>query len=254
MTRAVLYDSTRCIGCKACEEGCSKRWGLPYNDAIAKEEQLSEHKLTAVRTIGDRYARKLCMHCNDPACASVCPVAALQKTAAGPVVYHEERCMGCRYCMTACPHQVPVYTWNARFPVVRKCDLCSDRAATNGPTRCTEACPVEATVTGDRDALLAEAQKRIKEKPGDYYPKVYGVQEGGGTSVLILAGVPFGDLGYRADLPNGPLPGLTWEVLQHIPDIAMSGGILLGGIYWLTSRREAVAAAEGGPSRGKKVR
>jgi formate dehydrogenase iron-sulfur subunit len=246
MSRAVLYDSTRCIGCKACEQTCSERWKLPYNDTIAEEDQLSEHKLTAVRVIGDRYARKLCMHCNEPACASACPVAALYKTEPGPVVYREERCMGCRYCMTACPHQVPTYTWNSRLPVVRKCDMCSDRAAAGIQTRCSEICPAEATITGDRDAMIAEARKRIKEAPQSYFPQIYGIEEGGGTSVLVIGGISAEQLGYRANLPHSSLPGLTWAVLQHIPDIVIAGGALLSGVYWLTSRREDVAAAEGG--------
>ena len=103
MAKAVLYDSTQCIGCRQCEEACSKRWKLPYNDQIAAEEKISSHKLTTIRTHGDKFSRKLCMHCVDPACASVCPVAALHKTAAGPVVYDEDRCMGCRYCMVGLP-------------------------------------------------------------------------------------------------------------------------------------------------------
>ena len=102
MARAILYDSTLCVGCRECEKACSEGKKLPYNDKVAAEETVSAHKLTAVRTHGERFSRKLCMHCIDPACASVCPVAALQKTASGPVVYHEDRCMGCRYCMVAC--------------------------------------------------------------------------------------------------------------------------------------------------------
>lgn len=247
MSRAVLYDSTRCIGCKACEQACSERWKLPYTDAIAEQDFLSENKLTAVRVIGDKYARKLCMHCNEPACASACPVAALYKSDLGPVVYREERCMGCRYCMTACPHQVPAFTWNSRLPVIRKCDMCSDLAAAGKPTRCTEICPAEATLTGDRAAMIAEAQKRIKEAPDTYHPHIYGIEEAGGASVLVIGGVAAEKLGYPSNLPRSSLPALTWNVLQHIPDIVVSGAVLLSGVYWLTSRRERVAAAEGEP-------
>jgi formate dehydrogenase iron-sulfur subunit len=246
MARAVLYDSTRCIGCRECEKQCSARWGLPYNDTIAAEETLSAHKLTAVRTFGDRFSRKLCMHCSDPACASVCPVAALKKTAAGPVVYDESRCMGCRYCMVACPHQVPTYEWNSRLPRVRKCDMCQDRTALGQTTRCTEACPVEATMSGDRDELLAMARKRIADKPSDYLNKVYGIEEAGGTSVLVLSAVPFDQIGYRTDLPSGALPALTWAALSHVPDVVLFGSVLLGGIYWITARRDNVAREEQG--------
>src|ERR1035438_4787143 len=117
MSKAILYDSTLCIGCKSCESGCAERWGLPYNDKIAAEETISAHKLTAVETHGEHFSRRLCMNCQQPACASVCPVGALQKTALGPVVYDADKCMGCRYCMQACPSQVPAWGWVRGAPI-----------------------------------------------------------------------------------------------------------------------------------------
>src|ERR1041385_9228698 len=161
MTKAVLYDSTLCVGCKACEGACAERWGLPYDEKIAAEEKLSAHKLTAIETHGERYTRRLCMHCEQPTCVSVCPVGALQKTALGPVTYDASKCMGCRYCMTACPFQVPSYEWSSRLPKVRKCDQCYERQSKGEPTACSAACPTGATTSGDREALVAEAQKRI---------------------------------------------------------------------------------------------
>lgn len=245
MARAILYDSTACVGCRECESACSERWKLPYNDKIAAEEQISAHKLTAIQTHGEKFSRKLCMHCIDPACASVCPVGALQKTSAGPVVYDAAKCMGCRYCMVACPFEVPTYEWDAVMPKVRKCDMCSDRTSKGGITRCSEACPAEATITGERDALIAEAKKRIAENPGKYQPRIYGLEEAGGTSVLILSDVPFDQMGYKTNIPLQRMPEYTWAVLQFIPDITMVGSVLLGGVYWITHRREEVAQAEG---------
>ena len=245
MAKAVLYDSTLCVGCRQCEEACSTRWKLPYDEKIAAEEKLSSHKLTAVRTYGERFSRKLCMNCLDPACASVCPVAALRKTAAGPVIYEEDRCMGCRYCMAACPFQVPTYEWEARLPKVRKCDMCSDRVPGGGVTRCSEACAYEATITGERDDLIALARKRIQEKPAEYYPKIYGVQEVGGTSVLILSAVPFEQIGYNTKLSKTALPQYTWNALQHVPDVVVMGSVLMGGIHWISHRKEEVARKEG---------
>jgi len=245
MAKAVLYDSTLCVGCRQCEEACSTRWKLPYDEKIAAEEKLSSHKLTAVRTYGERFSRKLCMNCLDPACASVCPVAALRKTAAGPVIYEEDRCMGCRYCMAACPFQVPAYEWEARLPKVRKCDMCSDRVPGGGVTRCSEACAYEATITGERDDLIALARKRIQEKPAEYYPKIYGVQEVGGTSVLILSAVPFEQIGYNTKLSKTALPQYTWNALQHVPDVVVMGSVLMGGIHWISHRKEEVARKEG---------
>ena len=104
MVKAVLYDSTQCVGCRLCESACSERWRLPYDDTIAAEEKLSAHKLTTIKTHadGERFSRRLCMHCNEPACASVCPVGAFVKTKEGPVTYDAKRCIGCRFCMVAC--------------------------------------------------------------------------------------------------------------------------------------------------------
>ncbi len=245
MSKAVLYDSTLCVGCRACESACSERWGLPYDDTVAAEERLSSRKLTTITTHGERYNRRLCMHCAEPTCVSVCPVGALQKTALGPVIYDADKCMGCRYCMTACPFGVPSYEWDKRLPKVRKCDMCYDRQLEAAPTRCSESCPTEATVTGDREAIVELARKRMADSPGQYYPRIYGLKEAGGTSVFFLSAVPFEQLGMKTGLPGEPLPALTWRVLSTVPDVVTVGSVLLGGIYWITNRREEVARKEG---------
>ena len=244
MSKSILYDATLCINCKQCEVACAERNKLPYNEAIGAEQKQSAHKYTVVLERGDKFMRRLCMNCSDPACASVCPVGAFTKTAAGPVVYDESKCMGCRYCMLACPFGVPKYEWEKALPLVRKCDMCADRVLAGGTTACTEACPTGATKFGERDELLAEAKQRIKEKPDQYVPHVYGESEVGGTSVLLLSSVPFEQFGYRGDLLHEPLPMLTYRVLSRIPDFVGLGGVLLGGIWWITNRRADVAAAE----------
>jgi formate dehydrogenase iron-sulfur subunit len=245
MSKALLYDATLCIGCKQCEGACATENKLPYNDAIAAEEVQSEHKFTVVLTQGDKFMRRLCMNCADPACASVCPVGALRKTAAGPVTYDEGRCMGCRYCMVACPFGVPKYEWNKLLPRVEKCTLCPDRVQNSQSTACAEICPTGATKFGERDELIAEAQQRIREHPDQYVNHIYGVDEVGGTSVLLLSSVPFERFGYRADLSHDPLPLNTYRVLSRIPDFVPLGGVVLGGIWWITHRRQEVATAEG---------
>ncbi len=244
MSKAILYDTTLCIGCRQCEVACAERWGLPYNDTIAAEERLSEHKLTTIVTRGERFTRRLCMHCQEPTCVSVCPVAALQKTALGPVVYDETRCIGCRYCMLACPFQVPAYEWSQRLPRVKKCDMCIERQKAGLQTACAEICPTQATISGDRDELIAEAKRRLAESPDRYYQRIYGLEEVGGTSVLILTAVAFEELGLRTNLPNQPLPVLTWRALSLVPDIVTVGTVLLGGVWWITHRRDEVAAVE----------
>ena len=76
--------------------------------------------------------------------------------ALGPVVYDADKCMGCRYCMQACPFQVPSYEWNSRLPKMRKCDMCYERQLHGKPTACTEACPVGATIDGSHIAYSAD--------------------------------------------------------------------------------------------------
>jgi formate dehydrogenase iron-sulfur subunit len=240
--KALLIDTTRCIGCKACVGACMEEHGLQGDPD--KVTGLSAHALTAVVTRGELNVRELCRSCLTPSCVSVCPVKAFQKTAAGPVVYEASRCMGCRYCMQACPFNVPKYEWNNPVPSVKKCDFCAARQAKGLPTACAEACPAEATVFGTREELLAEAHRRIAENPGTYFDHVYGETEAGGTSVLFLSPVPFEELGFRTDLRQSPLPELTQAALGKVPGIASVGGSLLFGIWWITHRREEVARAE----------
>ncbi len=252
MPKAVLFDSVECVGCRMCEEACAKRWNLPYDDTIAQQEKLSRQKLTTIQTVGDRYSRVMCMHCADPTCDSVCPVGALKKTELGPVVYEERRCIGCRYCMLACPFNVPVYEWDKRLPRVSKCDMCHDRLKAGKPTTCSEACPTGASLSGERDELLAEAQRRIREKPEAYHASIYGLSEVGGTNVLMIGAVPMEQLGMPAGLGPDSLPVLTWRVLEHVPNVVTLGSVLLGGVWWITQRREQVARAEGRGGNGRK--
>ncbi len=244
MSKGLLYDATLCINCKQCEQACAEKNKLPYDPTTAAENQQSDRKFTVVLAKGEKYMRRLCMNCQTPACASVCPVGALRKTAAGPVIYEEGRCMGCRYCMVACPFGVPKYEWGKLLPRIQKCNMCADRVSAGKPTACAEACPTGATKFGEREELIAEAQRRLRENPGKYVNHVYGMTEVGGTSVLMLSSIPFEEFGFRTDLTQDPLPLYTYRVLSRIPDFVPLGGLFLGGVYWITHRREEVAAAE----------
>ena len=178
------------------------------------------------------------MHCLEPACVSVCPVTALQKTELGPVIYDESRCIGCRYCMLACPFGIPKYEWDSPLPKVQKCIMCYEKRVAGGEQpACTQVCPTGATKFGDRDALIAEARARIAAEPDRYVNHIYGVTEAGGTSVLFLSPIPFADLGFKTDVRDEPYPKLTWDILSKIPSIVSVGGVLLFGIYWVIHRR-----------------
>jgi formate dehydrogenase iron-sulfur subunit len=249
MPKAMLIDTTWCVGCQACEEACKEKNALPDCD----ETDLSACKFTKVFERGDYYVRKMCMHCIDPACASVCPVGALEKLSEGPVIYHEDRCIGCRYCMQACPFQIPTYEWAKALPRVRKCWFCYDRVLTGEMPACAEACPTEATTFGDRDELLAMARRRIAENPGAYQEHIFGEHEVGGTSMLYLAAVPFEQIGFKSDLIEKPLPLLTWAVLSKIPDFVLVGGTMLGGVAWIINRRMTLEAERIEEARRKRL-
>ena len=240
MSKAILVDTTLCIGCGACVGACKEANGLPQNE----DKELTADTLNVVETYGGVFVRKFCMHCQDPTCASVCPVGALRKTAAGPVIYEADRCMGCRYCMMACPFSIPRYEWKLALPKVKKCTMCAARQAQGQQPACTEICPVQAGIFGERAELLAEAEKRLRENPSGYVQHIYGKEEAGGTSVLYLSAVPFESLGFPANVPHDPLPMYTYRALSKIPSVVTAGSLLLGGIWWITNRREEVAKAE----------
>lgn len=242
---AILVDITECIGCRGCVEGCMLRRGIEEDPF--EVEQLSAKAYTIVEEYGDAdyFARRMCMHCQDPTCASACPVEAIRKTEMGPVIYEARRCLGCRYCMMACPFDVPRFEWNASVPSIAKCDMCVDRQLRGEVPACVEACPVEATISGTRGELLAEAHRRIAADPDKYYDHVYGEHEVGGTSVLFLSPLPFEQLGFRTDVGNDPLPNRTAKVIERIPDIIGIGGAFLASVWWITNRRDEVARVEG---------
>ena len=242
--RALLIDVTRCVGCRACAKACKETHGFP---GTGEEAELDATTYTVLLDKGDeRYVRRLCMHCEDPSCASACPVGAFEKTKLGPVTYDARRCLGCRYCMVACPFSVPRYEWSSAVPAVRKCDMCRDRLERGELPACVEACPAEATVAGTREELLAEAHRRIRENPESYHPHVYGETDVGGTSVLFLSPVPFETLGFAAVGTEAP-PNLTWAALSNVPAVVSAGGAALFAVWWITHRREQVAIAEASP-------
>ncbi len=240
MRYGILIDTTLCIGCYACEAACGERWGFPESDV----HELSSLKNTTVKTMNDINVPRMCMHCQDPTCVSVCLVGAFTKTMEGPVVYDADKCIGCRYCMQACPFDVPRYQWNSLNPKVTKCDMCHDRILRGEKPACVQACPVEARIFGPLEDIIQGAKKRVADNPDKYYSKIYGISEAGGTSVIYLAAKPFDQLGLRTRVPEHSLPDLTWAVMQKIPDYVFWGSTLLGGIWWITNRRKEVQAFE----------
>jgi formate dehydrogenase iron-sulfur subunit len=242
MTVGLLFDSTRCVACGECSSACKAQNKLPG----PVEDHTTAYTWTTVETIEDHNVRRLCMHCLVPTCVSVCPIGALTKSPEGPVVYDGDKCMGCRYCMMACPFDVPKYEWNKPMPVVGKCIMCTTLVKKGEKTACATACQYEATVFGERKDLIMEAQQRMRANPTGYNDYIYGVKEAGGTGVLMLASVPYGKLGLKTNLGEEPPPMRTWQVLSKIPDFVGVWGASLYAVHWITSRRDDVSKSEGG--------
>ena len=242
---AMLYDATICVGCNACTNAC-RQWNNTTPEPDQRQiydapRELSADTWTMIQLYqGENeysFVKRQCMHCVDPACVSGCPVHALQKTAEGPVTYDQDRCIGCRYCMYACPFHIPRFAWEtAQLPVIAKCTLCADRIKDGLPTACAERCPTSALIFGKRGDLIAQAEKRIREDPARYVNHVYGKDDAGGTSVLYLSAVPFENLGLE-DLGTRPIPEISEGTANLVlPGILVGAPILLGMIR-MTAKR-----------------
>lgn len=234
---AMLYDLTKCVGCHFCEIACQMNKELPADTTLQTFHVVEQGSGASFKRAVRRHQ---CMHCLDPACASACPVGALHKTPEGPVVYDVERCIGCRYCMNACPFGVPKFDWDhglAEGAAVHKCTMCADRQAEGLPPACVEACPTGAVTFGTRDEMLAEARARIAKFPDRYIDHIYGETEAGGTSVLILSHVDFEAVG----LPRlGPdrIPTMTETVMRGTIPFAIGWAAVLTGVTAAVRWRE----------------
>jgi len=203
----LLYDATMCIGCKACVVACKDANGMPADvDGYGKglydaPNSLNQYTKNVIQLYKDgdetSFAKKQCMHCIDPACVGACMLGALQKGKFGVVSYDVSKCVGCRYCETVCPFNVPKFEWAKKAPKIVKCELCKDRLAEGKEPACTEVCPRKAVIFGRYTDLLDEAHRRLKASPNKYVQKVYGEHELGGTQVLYLSHVDFEKIGFR---------------------------------------------------------
>jgi len=283
--KATLIDITKCIGCRACQVAC-KQW----NDRDGEDTELQElfgfqnpaslsadtytlisfHELvdeTAPGGLRSAYAMRRCLHCLEPACVSACPTTALTRQIDGPVTYDADPCIGCRYCMLACPWGVPTAEWDSPAPKIEKCTHCADRADQPIPlTRngvaltdveqatwkknvvvpaCVKACPADCLVYREREDLLGKARDRIAKHPDKYVNHIYGEKEAGGTSVLYLSAVPFEKIGFPK-LSEKPYTSISKIALKVVPFAVMAMGGLLAAAYARFRKRAAeVAGARG---------
>jgi len=234
---ALLYDSTKCIGCRGCETACAEAHGLPEPQdemvaGVVRKTSETQRCVINAHTSGDMeiYSRHQCMHCNEPACVAACLTQAMYKTKEGPVIWRGDKCMGCRYCMVSCPFDVPKFEYHSPNPIIQKCDMCYDRLKEGKIPACAEICP-EALIFGTRRELLAEARKRIAENPDQYENTIYGEDIAGGTGSLSVASVPFEEIGFKTNIQNTSYPALSKGFLYSVPSVFVLVPPLLLGIY-----------------------
>ncbi|MBK8987622.1 MAG: 4Fe-4S dicluster domain-containing protein [Chloroflexi bacterium] len=241
-----LIDASRCIDCRACLVACSVENEVP--NTISRI-WIKETGVTGQFPNLSRYSAPYhCMHCDDPSCVSACTVGALQRDANGIVTYDIDRCIGCRYCMYACPFEVPNFEWEAQLPLIVKCDMCVARLGEGeAEPACAATCPTDAIMFGEKSSMLAQAHQRIDLNPDKYVDHVYGETENGGTSTFYVSPVPFEEMGF----PTGGSisPAYSNRLVTHgTPAVAGSVAIGLSGIYLTIKRHHAgplVAGAEG---------
>jgi len=255
----LLHDTTLCVGCRSCEAACAEVNELPPVDVQLEGSQVfdttrrtTETSLTVVNRYleasDDRppvYRKLQCMHCNEPCCATVCLVHAFEKTPEGPVVYHPELCMGCRYCVMACPYYALAYEYDDPLtPKVMRCTMCYDRIKEGKLPGCAEACPMGAITFGERDELIQVARERIRKHPDRYINHIFGEHEFGGTSWMVIAGESFGDLGLDEGMTTEPLPAIATSYLGVVPLVVTIYPGLLMGMYAFSQRQKQVAKDE----------
>jgi formate dehydrogenase iron-sulfur subunit len=281
--RATLIDITNCIGCRACQVAC-KQWNEREGEDTELQAELgfqnpatlsaktytliAFHEMENPQKPGgldSAFVMQRCLHCLEPACVSACPTTALYRQVDGPVTYDVDKCIGCRYCLLACPWDVPTAEWNSRAPKISKCTHCADRTDQPAPIAfngkplsndagkrfaesistpaCVKACPADALRYGTREDMLALAHKRISDRPDKYVDHIYGEKELGGTSVVYLSAVPFEKLGFPT-YDDKPFPAFTRAALGAVPPAVMTVGVLLGAAYAFF-RKRAQGVADG---------
>lgn len=235
MTRKTVFiDTSKCTGCKACSVAC-KEWNeLPAEKTQLVTSYQSQKDFTpntwTYVTFIEKYENGMqwlmrkaqCFHCADPACLKACSSNAIAKTDSGYVIINQDKCIGCGYCAENCPFGVPKV--DSVQKKAYKCTGCVERVENNLKPACVQTCQPGALQYGDRDTLLAQAQKRLAEVQKTYSKaQLYGLQEMGGTTFVYL----LLDRPETYGLPSNPAIPLSLTLWKDI--VRPVGGIAVGG-------------------------
>lgn len=266
--KAFLYDATKCMGCRGCQVAC-KQW----NNLEAEETEffggpgyqnpkhLSDKTYTLIKfhEVIDEdgklkdwvFWKNQCQHCLEPACASACLVGALTSTENGSVLWDENKCIGCRYCMIACPFDIPKFEWHKVIADIHKCTFCDDRINEGLEPACAKTCPTDAILFGDREELIKIAEKRLSDNPDKYHQHVYGIDEAGGTCVLNISSIPLEKLGYPENIPMKALESYTAPAMHAVPGVVIGLGAVLGVTAFIVNRKNKISETESNEKGGQ---
>ena len=249
-TVAKLIDVSKCIGCKACQTACME-WN-DLRDEVGENHgtydnprDLTDHSWTVMRfseyenpngNLEWLIRKDGCMHCEDPGCLKACPApGAIVQYSNGIVDFQEENCIGCGYCVSGCPFDVPRIS--KKDNRAYKCTLCSDRVAVGQEPACVKSCPTGAIVFGTKEDMKQHAQERITdlksrgfENAGLYDPA--GV---GGTHVMYVLHHADNPSLYHG-LPNrpriSPMIGIWKGLAKPLAAAGMAAAVLLGFFHY----------------------
>jgi formate dehydrogenase beta subunit len=261
---AKLIDTSTCIGCKACEVACQEWNDLPPEAVAPTDTYQTMPDMTARFWNLIRFnehendsglhwlmRKDQCMHCAEPGCLIACPApGAIVQHANGIVDFHQDQCIGCGYCMTGCPFNVPKFADTTRR--VYKCTLCVDRVSNGLQPACVKACPTSCLQFGSKDDMLRVAERRVEQLKANGFDQavVYDPQGVGGTSVVTV--LAFGNEPQLYGLPANPtVPAAVWlwkGPLKWIGNLAMAGGVLAAVIHFVRFGRKEFDPDDRGPS------
>jgi len=213
---AKLIDVSRCIGCKACQAACMEwndlREPVGVNEGFyTNPPDLTDQTWNLMRFYEEQIEGSLqwlilkdqCMHCADPGCLKACPSpGAIVQYSNGIVDFHQEDCIGCGYCISGCPFNIP--RLRSEDSKVYKCTLCSDRVSVGLEPACIKACPTQALSFGSKEDMLGQAEHRLVDLKERGFDKaaVYDPAGVGGTHVFYV--LPHGDRPEAYGLPKDP--------------------------------------------------
>jgi formate dehydrogenase iron-sulfur subunit len=247
MPRARLIDTSKCMGCRACQVAC-KQWNeLP---AVETEQrgtyenppELSGNtwiKVEFIERPGEWLFRAhTCMHCTDASCEQVCPTGAISHQGE-VVIIDQDWCIGCGYCVQACPFGVPHR--DEHTGTARKCTFCIDRLTNGYEPACAKACPAGAIQFGERADLIEAAHIRVQTLRVDGHPNacVYGESELGGLhTIYILTDRPS-----VYDLPEAPQLATSQLAFKWLSGV-ITASVLAAVPFWLLFRRRRQIEAQ----------